>query len=184
MMMKLVNDMTLSAEELSSLEEKVTNHIIKEIRVKNRTGDLDNYLKQIGCDNLITPYNTQFCEKAKIIIIGASMLSDKEIKGVAKGLGINPTRLELHLDYTENERFDFELIRNNTNYCDVIIGPISHKCIHTDGYASPVSLITDHPEEYPKFQVATDSHGLKITKQSLKMCLQETQYYKAYVLCR
>lgn len=184
MMMKLVNDMALNVEELSILEEKVKKHIINEIRIKNRTGDLNGYLKQIGCDSLISPYNTQFCEKAKIIIIGASKLSDKEIKGVAKGLGINPARLELHLDYTENERFDFELIRNNTNYSDVIIGPISHKCIHIEGYSSPVTLMLNNIEEFPKFQKATDSHGLKLTKQSLRNCLQETQYYKTYVLCQ
>ncbi len=83
-----------------------------------------------------------------------------------------------HLDYEKNKRFDFELLRNNMNYSDVIFELISHKCINIRDNSSTIALITSNPEEYPKLLIAMDSHGLKLTKQSFKKCLENTQYYK------
>lgn len=183
MMMRLVNSVGFNAEELSLLEANIVERIVNNIRTYNRTGELENYLIRIECDDLITPYNTQFGSNAKIIVIGASMISQDEMCGIAKKMGIHPSHLELHLDYEKNKRFNFDVLRNNVNYSDVIFGPISHKCINIKDNSSAISLITSNPEEYPKLLTATDSHGLKLTKQSFKKCLENTQYYKKNILC-
>ena len=183
MMMRLVNSVVINAEELCLLETSIVERIVNNIRTFNRTGELEDYLKRIECDDLITPYNTLFSSNAKIIVIGASMISPDEMYGIAKELGIYRSHLELHLDYEKNKRFNFDVLRNNMNYSDVIFGPISHKCVNVRDNSSAISLITNYPDEYPKLLTATDSHGLKLTKQSFKKCLENTQYYKKNILC-
>ena len=95
--------MGFNAEELSLLEANIVERIVNNIRTYNRTGELENYLIRIECDDLITPYNTQFGSNAKIIVIGASMISQDEMCGIAKKMGIHPSHLELHLDYEKNK---------------------------------------------------------------------------------
>lgn len=181
--MKWAIDMILSAEELDTLEKKIIDKIISNVRVNNRTGDLENYLHRIECDDLITPYNTEFSSNAKIIVIGSSKLNQTEMKSIAKKMGIHPSHLELHLDYEKNKHFNFDLLRNNINYSDIIFGPISHKCVEIKDNSSAISLIRNNPGEYPKMIIATDSHGLKITKQSFKRSLENTQYFKRNIIC-
>ena len=182
-MMRLVIKVVLTVEELSTLEKNVIQRIINKIRVSNRIGELNNYLKRIECDDLVMPYNTAFSSNAKIIVIGSSMLNPTEMFAIAKKLGINPSHLELHLDYEKNKHFNFEMLRNNLNYSDIIFGPISHKCVGIRDYSSAISLITDNPDEYPKLITATDSHGLKLTKKSFEESLKNTQYYRRNVMC-
>ena len=169
--------MALEIEEYEQLKDRIIAKISRELSDANRTNTLKEYLKRIKCDDLLEEYNQCYVNNAKIIVIGASAISIKEMEGIAKKLGINPKRLDLHLDYKKNERFNISLLQNNVNYSDIIFGPNAHKMIGIGDYCSAISMIKDNSESYPKLTMASDSGSLKISKTSFEKSLRNTQYY-------
>lgn len=169
--------MALDSVEFENLKRFVLDKISIELSNANRTNSIEEYLTRIKCDDLLQKYNQYYVRDAKIIVIGASAISVKEMQGVAKKLGINPNKLDLHLDYKKNERFNIAFLQNNVNYSDIIIGPNAHKMTGIGDYSSVISMIKDNSESYPKLTIASDNTSLKITKTSFENCLKNTQYY-------
>lgn len=97
-------------------------------------------------------------------MFGCSKLSVNNLELVAKKAGINPSRIEFHLDYEKNKRFDFSRFKDSFIYSDIIFGPSSHKSVGIDGYSSAIA-----------------NDELKITKSSFEKALLNTQLYMALV---
>lgn len=174
----------MDANEYLILEEKVLTKIRSELSIANRSNNLQTYLKKIDCNDLLGNYNQYYDSRnAKILVIGASQITQKDMEVIAKRNGINPKRLEFHLDYTENKHFDIGNLRNNYNYSDVIIGPIAHKIVGTEGYSSAIAMIEHNSSEFPKLNKATDGNQLKITKTSFERCIKNTQLYLNEMCC-
>lgn len=160
--------MPLDISEFEQLEKNVLKKISCDLVFANRTDTLEEYLKRIRCIDLMEKYNQYYANNAKIIVIGASAISVKEMEGVAKKLGINPKKLELHLDYKKNERFNVTVLQNNINYSDIIFGPNAHKMIGIGDYSSALAMIKDNSENYPKLTQASDGNALKFQNLHLK----------------
>lgn len=169
--------MALGISEFEQLKARLLDKISKGLEFANRTNTLEEYLKRIRCDDLLEKYNQEYVPSAKIIVIGDSAISVKEINGIAKKLGILSDRLELRLDYKKNERLNISFLQNNFNYSDIIMGPNAHKMCGIGDYNSAISMIKANSESYPKLTIADDGHSLKITKSSLERSLRNTQYY-------
>lgn len=88
---------------------------------------------------------------------------------IAKKNGIDPKKIEFELDY---EKFKY-----NMSYSDVLIGPMPHKVKGLDESSSFLSMVREHPEDYPKIIELRDANELKITKQSFLNGLLETRLY-------
>ena len=120
--------MVLSVEALREITLRVMEKIQKELEIQNSLGCLDNYLTSIHCSEFVANYNTSFIPReAKIAVFGCSKLSVNNLELVAKKAGINPSRIEFHLDYEKNKRFDFSRFKDSFIYSDIIFGPSSHK---------------------------------------------------------
>lgn len=169
--------MSLIELEYKELENKVLAKISRDLENAYRAQILEDYLRSIKCNEFIEKHNTSYVKNAKIIIIGDSAISIKEIEAVAKNNGINPNRLELHLDYKKNKHFNIKKLEWNCEYSDIIFGPTAHKMVGIDDNSSAIAMIKHNPEAYPKLNIANDSNSLKITKKSLEICLKNTQYY-------
>ena len=169
--------MALGIEEYRKLEQVLINRISNDLSIANRTNSIEEYLKSIKCDDLLFPYNKMYTNNAKIVIIGKSLISIKEIESLAKELGINPKRLELYLDYEKNTNLNISFLKNNVNYSDIIFGPVPHKMEGIGDYNSAIAMIKHNSKDFPKLNLASDSNSLKITKNTLRKCLMNTQYY-------
>lgn len=177
--------MALEALEFDSLKSRVLERISIDLEQYNRTNELENYLRKISCDDLLEEYNKYYdTRNGKIIVIGASMISEDDIKKTAKKLGIHPKRLELHLDYDKNKHFNIMELRNNTNYSDIIFGPNAHKMVGIEDNSSAIALIKNYAKDFPKLILAisnSETQELKITKTSIEQALMKTQYYQDLV---
>lgn len=168
---------SLKINEYKVLEEKLVKRITKELFNANRNNDIGDYLKSIGCEDLIVPYNTVYSSNAKIIVIGRSYIKPDIMRAIAKSNGIDPNRLEIYNDYDKLTNFNINFLRNNMNYCDIIFGPAPHSMEYIGSYTSALAMIKQNSAEFPKLNVANDSNKLKITKNSFERCLLNTQYY-------
>ncbi len=170
--------MALEANEYSTLQEKVIRKISAELSKANRINELEAYLKKIDCIDLLETYNQYFdTRNAKIIIIGDAKITKKDMEVIAKRNGIHPDRLEFHLDYEKNKHFDMRKLKHNFNYSDIIMGPVAHSVVGTEGYSSIVAMIEHNPSEFPKLNKAIANNELKITKASFEECIRNTQLY-------
>ncbi len=170
--------MALEVSEYIALEEKVIRKIKNELNVANRSNEIESYLKKIDCLDLLENYNRYFdIRNAKIIILGESQIEQKDMEIIARRNGIHPDRLEFHLNYEKNKHFDIRKLRNNYNYSDIIVGPIAHRIVGTEGYSSAIAMIEHNPSEFPKLNKAVSNKELKITKESFERCIKNTQLY-------
>lgn len=81
MKMRWANNMALEALEFDSLKSRVLERISIDLEQYNRTNELENYLRKISCDDLLEEYNKYYdTRNGKIIVIGASMISEDDIK--------------------------------------------------------------------------------------------------------
>ena len=169
--------MLLDSLEFKTLEDKVLEKVARELEISNRTNELENYLRKIGCSEFAAQHNTEYTHNAKIVIIGESAIDVKEIESVAKKNGINPKRLELCLNYEKIKSIDIRRFEYNCNYSDIIFGPVPHKMVGIDDNSGAIAMIKNNTKAYPKLNLASDGNSLKITKKSLDNCFKNTQYY-------
>lgn len=169
--------MVLSSDVLTTITNKVLEKIRKEITIQNGLDSLNDYLESIHCSEFVANYNTSISQReAKIAVFGDAQVGLNVLQMVAKKMGINPSRIEFHLDYEKNERFDFSKFKDSTIYSDIIFGPASHKAVGIDGYSSAIAMMETESEHYPKIIKAIVNNELKITKNSFKEALNNTQY--------
>lgn len=172
----------LSVEALREITLRVMEKIQKELEIQNSLGCLDNYLTSIHCSEFVANYNTSFIPReAKIAVFGCSKLSVNNLELVAKKAGINPSRIEFHMDYEKNKRFNFSRFKDSFIYSDIIFGPSSHKSVGIDGYSSAIAMMENESEHFPKITRAIANDELKITKSSFEKALLSTQLYMSLV---
>ena len=161
----------LECEILKELPETLERALIK----ANRSGYLDELLKYLDLSHLAEP--TEKIETYKdgtILVIGDSQVSEKDLLGVAKSLGIAKSRFEFCLDYTAAQTYKYEKLRYASKYSAVLFGPVPHK---TTGTAESSSLIVELEKKHregtvPAVIVRLVANGdLKITKSSFKQAL-------------
>ena len=165
-----------SLDSYSSLINSVIQKVKRELTNAIRNQNLNQYLSSIDCSEFqVSGY--AFSRDAKILVFGASELSEDEMYRIAKEWGIRPSQLELRIDYKKNKHFNFDLLRDNSTYSDIIFGPNAHKSKGIGDYSSAISLIEHEPEHYPRLVKATNSGSLKITKASFINALRSTRLY-------
>lgn len=166
----------LDIEELEDLIEKVKEHIEKELIKANRSGELKEFL--IKCGYIEESYFYSEPNTSKVLVIGDSRVPESALNGVIKELGLDQDRFEFVLNYNDAKNFPMEILKYNSKFCDVLIGPVPHKTTGMGDCSSNIAEITNHPEDYPKLNVMRASGKIKITKTSFREALLNSQLYK------
>ena len=166
----------LSVNELLALEDAIRANLddclLQTITRLNRTGQLEELLELLGMLNLIKkdavyePYKT-----GKILIIGDTKVKEKDPRGIAKGQGINPDRLECCLEYKDSKTYDFEHVRYNAKYSLIMVGPMPHSGISKENYGSVISRL-EQEEGFPPV-VRLGTQNLNISKSSVRNAFAE-----------
>lgn len=172
--------MALAVQEIEIVMERMINNLKKEIMVANINGELENVLKKYG---YIQDSNTCFyydTRTAKIIVIGEIQTKEKEVLGCLKSVGIDKNRVEFYSDYHKLKNTNFNFLRNNANYSDILVCAMPHKMAGIDGYNSFVSMVEDNKDEFPTL---TKIGKMKYSNSAFKEALMQTNYYKKLALC-
>lgn len=168
--------MAISSELLIDVLVEASNRLHTEIKLASKRGNLEFYLRSIGMEDIILKFerSTIFepLPNGKIIIFGASQISEKDIYGVLKTLNIPKEKVELHLGYSDSKSYNFRNLQYNPNYRLILFGPIPHSVESKEDYSSVISNL-ENTEGYPKVIRLTDKHQLKITKSGLKNVIEE-----------
>lgn len=172
--------MALEVQEIEIVIQQMTNRLKKEIMLANITGELENVLKKYG---YIQEENSCFYydrKNAKIIVIGEIQTKEKEVIGCLKSVGIDKNRVEFYSDYNKLKNTNFNFLRNNANYSDILVCAMPHKMAGIDGYNSFVSMVEDNENEFPHL---TRIGKMKYSNSAFKEALLKTNYYKNMVSC-
>lgn len=170
----------LNYTDLKNLIDEIYIKITEEITLANRSSEeeLNAVLDKYGFSE--KKENYLFCDvkSSKILVLGNTQLSVRDLGGIAKSMGIDPDRLDYELEYERITNYNVENLKYNTKYSDVLVGPVPHKAKGISGASSLIAYIEKNSEEFPKLIRMTDSNALKITKTSFREALTQTRLYK------
>lgn len=169
--MKKVVSNLLGIEELmeleESLQEELEDNLLSILTRLNRTNQLEELLLLMGLEKLLRSNNGyQVFKNGKILVVGQSDVKSDVLLTVASKLGIDKSRVELHLDYEDAVKFDFKKIQWQTNYSVILVGPMPHSGISKGDYASVIAAI-ENEDGYPPVK-RLGSNTLKITKSDFR----------------
>ncbi len=163
--------------KLSALTEDEDN-LFEMLCSANRSGRLGVFLASLGLSDLIEKKTSQAAPSAKILVIGASIVREKELWGTAKnvfkdcGMQFDKRRFELHLEYEDCKAYPFEKLRYNDSYGVVFIGPGPHSVESNGDYYSVITRM-EREKGFPPVVRLYANGGLKITKTNFREKLME-----------
>jgi len=166
----------LSIEELFELEdlirEELDDYLPAALAKLNRTGQLEDLLQLLGVDDLLKKESAyQVYKTGKIVVIGQTDVKADVLLAVAKKIGLDKNRFELHLEYDDAKTFNFRKMQWQPTYSLVMVGPMPHSGSGKEEYSSIISAL-EHEDGYPPV-VRLGSNGLKITKSDFRSKLEE-----------
>ena len=104
-------------------------------------------------------------------MIGQSDVKAEVLLSIAKKLGLDKSRFELHLDYDDAKNFNFRKTQWQPSYSLIMVGPMPHSGFGKGDYSSIISAI-ESEDGYPPV-VRLGSNGLKISKTDFRAKLEE-----------
>ncbi|MDT4376956.1 hypothetical protein RO787_26870 [Blautia coccoides] len=159
----------LEYEELEELIDTVTSRIT----LANRMGELETLLEKWELLDLIRSEPVYETKKDGIIlVIGDSEVKENNLDGIIKSLGLDKNRFEFCLGYDKPKTYQYSKLQYNTNYRAVIFGPVPHSSTGKKDSGSVIAEMKSH-EGYPRVEVLSSNHALKITKTNFKNKLEE-----------
>lgn len=166
-------------DELSPIIAEIFENMQKEIYAANASMDeekLDEVLKRWHYNSSVGNYIE--AKRPRVLIVGeCKIVVFNETIGE---LGFTPDQFDFIPHY--DNRFDFSSLRFSDKYSDVLLGAMDHKKVGIGDNNSALSMFENHPDEYPNaIACRTKTGELKITKESLRNALMQTQAY-AYMV--
>lgn len=168
----------LDYKELELLIEEVTQKVREDIIMANRSGNLEgildkyNYIKEQ--DKWYSYPNT-----SKMIVIGSIEVKEKEVLGCLKSVGIDKNRVEFYTEYEKLTNMNFNFLRNNFNYSDILVCAMPHKIGGIGESSSFISMIENNQKEFPTLiKIVDESGNLKYSNSAFKKALIKSNMFK------
>lgn len=167
----------------NTLQELINIYIEKtkeEIRIANEKGRLEEYLKSHKQGSLIEN-ECAHCFLAndyKILIVGPLVMDKNELYEVAEEYAIDRSQIEFLEEYKRITNFDFDMLINSGKYSDIIFGALPHKTKGTHGASGILAYLKNNRDRYPNIVEARAGAKLKLTRNTFKHAIEQTNYYK------
>lgn len=176
-------DNMIGHDELSEIINSITERISREIFLANRIGNLEEVLtkykhliqKKEENDQIIISPN-----RAKLLILGFSQVSKKDIFLTFKHYGIPSSSIEILEEESKIAQFDVDTLKYSQTYTDLFIGPIKHSMKGKGNYESIIEYVKANQNSFPKLGVLLVNGDLKITKTSLKGAIENSKFLQVY----
>lgn len=159
----------LDYEELEEVIDTVTSRIT----LANRMGELEDLFEKWGLLDLIKDepaYETR--KNGIILVIGDSEVKENYLNGIIKSLGLDKNRFEFCLGYERPKTYQYSKLQYNPNYRAIMFGPVPHSSSGKNDSSSVIAEMKSH-EGYPRVEVLSSNHALKITKSNFKNTLEK-----------
>jgi len=118
-------------------------------------------------------------QRSKILVFGALAGSLKDYQLAAKKLGIPSENIVFESDYERLHNYDTARLRFNSDFSDIVFGPVPHKQENMGNTSSLLAEIKRCPNEYPRLTVASANGTLKLTITSFRNALSQTRYFES-----
>ena len=165
---------SLGIDEYEKIEEKLIIHIKSELNRAYLTGQLKDFLNHLGYSSEgIKDWTASTKSKQKILVIGQTSVSRKDLNGTVKISTYNIHDFEFITSYEDIKKFDFSRLENTTKYQYILVGPMPHKLKGTDGESSMIERMETETDKFPSIHRLTVNDTLKISKTSFKNALEE-----------
>lgn len=168
-----------SVEEIdeitSGLHSYLSNedNILRIVSNLNRNEKLEDLLELVECMNLIKPTSSYSTYKnGTIVVIGQSEVSKDKLLAVAKSLGIDKSRFEMHLDYDDAKRFQYGKMQWAPKYSLVIVGPQGHSTTEKADFSSAIARMEQEEGFPPVLRSGMNNDLVNISKSAFKEKLQ------------
>lgn len=166
----------LSIEQLEELEDQIreefNENLTRILTLLNQQGKLDSFLELLGMTNLLHPEPLYRCfPNGKIVVLGESKVSERELLGVAKNLGLDKKRFEFHLEYNDAKSFDCRKMHCEPSYSLVLVGPMPHSGAGKGDASSVITAMENTIGYPPVYRLGTNE--LKISKSGFRTALEE-----------
>ena len=135
------------------------NALIKEEAHKTAVETATEIIK-----NTVTSTETK---RKRILVLGATAIKPRDIKGIAKSVGIIPDRITIKNEYEKNI-IDINILVNCASYDWLLVGPTAHSLLGLGDYKSLLSRLTEEKKVIIPHIILSDYGGsLKITKENI-----------------
>lgn len=112
-----------------------------------------------------------------ILIIGEIHCTELDLRNCAKKcFGMEDEELELFCDYSKIKDFNFQSLRTNNRYSDVIIACCPHSCGKSGKYSNVIQKMENEPG-YPNI-IRAGGDRLKLTISSFKKAILQSKWYQ------
>ena len=178
---------TYGIEQIQDVYDELLNRtgledLLSVMLLANRTGTLEDMLKSIGQDDLLSDLGlVKSTLVRKVVVIGESLVKEKRLRSFAREVCPESEGYEFEFKLTYNVKaYDFRKMQNNDSYLAVLAGPMPHSTTGKGDYSSVIARMENEPWQWPHLIRMTDASGsLKITNNSFKDALRELRAYKA-----
>lgn len=161
----------LSENDFAGLVDDVQERIYEQMESAWKNHRLDDFLRQIGMDDLATQHSTNAWDDSlshgKIIVFGESATKENDIVKSIVSQGISKERVELHIGYDELKRYKFNDLQYNSAYRLILVGPLPHSTNDKGKYSSIISRM-EQDAGFTKLVRLISNDQLKITKTNVK----------------
>lgn len=155
------------------LKEFLGQNLTAVLTKLNLDGKLMLLLELLGCEDMVGGnYYSSANTHGKILVLGEADVKENVLKGVAKSLNIDPSRIELKLGYDFAKRFDIRSLQYSNKYAVVFVGPMPHKTVSSNGFSSAI-VAMEQGEGYPTVVRLGQNSELKISKAGFRKGIED-----------
>ena len=135
-----------------------------EIYTANRKHEMDRIFNRYAI--ICKPNELPYFPDSKILVLGNSILSRNELENIISQNGLDPSSFDFNLEYKKAST-NIEKYKGCCKYKAIIFGQTPHKMKGSGDSSSPIQLLKNNENLYPKIFVCRTSAGeLKITNNS------------------
>lgn len=164
-----INELTIDLHKFLSNED----NILRIVSNLNRNEQLESFLETIGCLEFVKPHSSYYTYKSgTIVVVGHSDVNKDILLGVAKKLGLDKNRFEMHLEYDDAKKFQYSKMQWAPTYSLVIVGPQGHSSVEKSHYGSAIAKMEQEEGYPPVLRSGRNNELASISKSYFKELLE------------
>lgn len=161
---KLNDDSKSKIWKIYAIIDKLYDKLKGEIYTANRKKEMMQIFNRYAI--ICKPNELPYFPDSKILVLGNSTLSRNELENIISQNGLDPSSFDFNLEY-KKASINIEKYKGCCKYKAIIFGPTPHKMKGSGDSSSPIQLLKDNENLYPKiFECRTSAGELKITNNS------------------
>lgn len=170
--------MAYSQAQISRILQKIIAKVRHELEVASENDDIDSLIEKYGVtlEEEAMPVSPR---RSKILVFGALAGKLKDYQMAAKKMGISAENIIFENDYSRIKTYDTARLEYNSEYSDIIFGPMPHKTTGMGDTSSLLAEIKSAPNKYPRATIATANGSLKLSVTSFRDCITKTRYFES-----